>query len=129
MKNTEFSPVTWACPSYHCGVAAADELSDLVKDAFTVNAFVEGASLHDDRHRQQDLLANILLKTGKRKRESMLEPGKLTASSAEMNWMEKSKNNKSETEVLFPIAKSQLQLVFFGLYHTENFPSCYFYVF
>lgn len=26
--------------SYHCGVAAADELSDLMKDAFAVDAFV-----------------------------------------------------------------------------------------
>lgn len=61
--------VRQAPPSYHCGVAAADELSDLVKDAFTVNAFVKGASLHDDRHRQQDLLANILLEAGERGRQ------------------------------------------------------------
>lgn len=52
---------TRARPAYHCRVAAADELSHLVKDALTVDAFVEGAPLHDDGHGQQDLLANILL--------------------------------------------------------------------
>jgi len=32
--------------SYHCGVAAADELADLMEDALTVDGFVERASLH-----------------------------------------------------------------------------------
>lgn len=38
-----------------------------MEDAFTADAFVQGASLHDDRHRQQDLLTDILLQAaGKR---------------------------------------------------------------
>lgn len=36
--------------SHHCGVPAADELSDLKQNAFTVGAFVQRASFHDDRH-------------------------------------------------------------------------------
>lgn len=50
--------------SYHRGVATADELPDLMKDAFTVDTFVYGAPLHDDGYSQEDLLANILLETG-----------------------------------------------------------------
>lgn len=50
--------------SYHRGVAAADELANLMKDAFAVDAFVYGAPLHDDGYSQQDLLANVLLETG-----------------------------------------------------------------
>lgn len=43
-----------------------------MKDALTVDAFVDGASLHDDRHGQQDLLANILLEAaGSGVRESV----------------------------------------------------------
>lgn len=49
------------CVSYHCGVTAADELSDFMKDAFAVDAFVQRASLHNDGHGQQDLLSDILL--------------------------------------------------------------------
>lgn len=52
--------------SYHGGVAAADELPDLVKDAFAVDTFVHGASLHDDGDSQQDLLTNVLLETGEK---------------------------------------------------------------
>lgn len=55
--------VIQVCPSHHCGVPAAYELPDLVKDAFAVDRFVQRAPLHDDRHRQQDLLADILLQT------------------------------------------------------------------
>ena len=54
--------------SHHGGVPAADELSDLEKDAFTVDAFVQRASLHDDRHRQKDLLTDILLQAGGKQR-------------------------------------------------------------
>lgn len=84
------SKLTRARPSYHCGVAAADELPHLVKDAFTVNAFVEGASLHNDRHRQQDLLANVLLEAAgervKDKRSAVKErPEKLRVGTSEVN--------------------------------------------
>lgn len=47
--------------SYHWGVPAADELADLMEDAFAVDAFVQRTSLHDDRHSQQDLLTDVLL--------------------------------------------------------------------
>lgn len=50
--------------SYHRGVAAADELPDLVKDALTVDTFVYGAPLYDDSDSQQDLLADVLLEAG-----------------------------------------------------------------
>lgn len=36
-----------------------------MKDAFTVDAFVHGAPLHDDGYSQQDLLADVLLEAGK----------------------------------------------------------------
>lgn len=52
--------------SYHRGVATADELTDLMKDAFTVDTFVYGAPLHDDGYSQKDLLANVLLETGEK---------------------------------------------------------------
>lgn len=58
--------------SYHCGVATANELSDLVKDAFAVDAFVQRAPLHDDRHSQQDLLADVLLETERNGEKSKL---------------------------------------------------------
>ncbi len=32
--------------SYHCGIAAADELADLMEDALTVDRLVKRASLH-----------------------------------------------------------------------------------
>lgn len=55
---------------YHCGVPAADELADLVEDAFAVDAFVQRASLHDDGHSQQDLLTDVLLQAaGARRRQ------------------------------------------------------------
>lgn len=47
--------------SYHCRVPTTDELSNLVKDAFTVDRFVERAPLHDDRHCQKDLFTDIFL--------------------------------------------------------------------
>lgn len=49
---------------HHCGVPAADEVSDLVEDAFTADGFVQRAALHDDGHSQQDLLTDVLLQTG-----------------------------------------------------------------
>lgn len=48
---------------HHCGVPAADELADLMKDAFAIDTFVQRASLHDDSHSQQDLLTDVLLQT------------------------------------------------------------------
>lgn len=37
-----------------------------MEDAFTVDTFVYGAPLHDDGYSQQDLLAHVLLETGKK---------------------------------------------------------------
>lgn len=59
--------------SYHGGVAAADELPDLVKDALTVNTFVHGAPLDDDGDSQQDLLANVLLEAGENEQNQHLD--------------------------------------------------------
>lgn len=45
-SNSCFDNVADGGRSYHCGIAAADELADLMEDALTVDGFVEGASLH-----------------------------------------------------------------------------------
>lgn len=61
---THYSDVQCAAASHHCGVAAADELADFVKDALAVDGLIQGAALHDDGHGQEDLLPNVLLQAG-----------------------------------------------------------------
>lgn len=102
-----------------------------MEDALTVDAFVEGASLHDDGHGQQDLLADVLLEaaaTGEGwsggVKESVKKPAELRGGSSEVTRVQRRKSNKWKTEASYQAAKSQLQLVFFGLFRAENFFLC-----
>jgi len=63
--------MTWGSP-HHCGVPTADEMSDLEEDALAAVALVQRASLHDDRHGQQDLLTHVLLQAGGRERGGIM---------------------------------------------------------
>lgn len=52
----------WRCECfYHIGVPAADELSHLQEDTFAAHGFIQSATLDDDGHGQQHLLAHVLL--------------------------------------------------------------------
>lgn len=95
--------------SYHGRVAAADELPDLVKDAFTVDAFVHGAPLHDDGNSQQDLLANVLLETERTTQRT----GPPSA-----GYQQDGEEQRCRA-VVYP----QLQLIVFGLFRMETVTS------
>lgn len=53
--------------THHGGVAAADQLADLVENALAVDGLIKRAPFHNHRDRQQDLLPDVLLEAAKHK--------------------------------------------------------------